>query len=358
MTLNNKTKERIYYLDIARGFAIFGMFTQHCMLVHEVSAGEGENLLGNLFLYLGTAPSAPVFMLIMGVFLMESSAGIKQTIWRGIKLLILGFLLNLLRFTLPLLIAILIVGSDGLNLSEGETLLTLLFSVDIFQLAGLSLIFCAFIKKTAEHKLFVPFLSFSILIVSPFLWGQFKALPFSNLFWGDASTVYFPFFPWVIYPLLGMYLSQYFIDINRVKKVLKRMSFYGFILGILGGLLLLLSDAGVSVLEIISPEGDYHRSGLSIHLLIISFIFVWFRVCYWLEQKIGIENKIIKVLVYWSRNVTAIYFIQWVLFGWSMLIFDSNKQNAFVAAMIGLAVLTITHFSVKSVRVRNLFSWV
>ncbi len=356
MINNSKKKRRIQYLDIARGFAIFGMFTQHSMIMHEISAGEGESLLANLFFYLGTAPSAPVFMLIMGAFLMRSNASIGPTVWRGIKLLILGLILNLLRFTLPLLIAL--ADNNSLNVTEGETPLELLFYVDIFQLAGLSLIFCAFLKKIAEKKFVVPFLILTILLVSPFLWGKFFSNPFSALFWGDAKNVSFPFFPWVIYPLLGMYLSRYLIGAKTLKRNLKKMGRYGFILGFLGLSMVILSILGLFMFDFFSPNGDYERSGAGIHLLIIGFVFLWFNACYWIEQKFGVENPIIKVLIYWSRNVTAIYFIQWVLFGWSTLIFDLNKHNAFVSAIIGLIVLLITHFSVKRERVRQLFAWI
>ena len=352
MIKNSKKKRRIHYLDIARGLAVFGMFTQHCMLVHEISAGEGESLLANLFLSLGTAPSAPVFMLIMGAFLMKSDSGIGQSVWRGIKLLILGFILNLLRGSIPLLIAV------SLNLTEGETPLELLFYVDIFQLAGLSLIFCAFLKKIAERKFLVPFLILIILLVSPFLWGKLDNNLFFNLFWGDAENVSFPFFPWVIYPLLGMYLCRYLIGAKMPKRNLKKMGFYGLILSFLGLLIVILSALRLFRFDLFFPNGDYERSGAGIHLIIIGFLFLWFNVCYWLEQKFGLENRIIKVLIYWSRNVTAIYFIQWLLFGWSTLIFDQNKQNAFVSAIIGFVVLLTTHFSVKRERVRKLFLWI
>lgn len=121
---------------------------------------------------------------------------------------------------------------------------------------------------------------------------------------------------------------------------------------------MLLSAVGALGFDIISPMGDYYRSGASIHLLMIGFVLVWFSVCYWLEQTLSIENRIIKVLIYWSKNVTAIYFVQWVLFGWSMLILDANKLNAVDAALVGLIVLLITHFSVKQAGVRKLFAWV
>ncbi len=358
MIQTSKKKRRIYYLDIARGFAIFGMFTQHSMLVHEVSGGEGEGLLVTLFMSLGTAPSAPVFMLLMGAFLMKSESEIGQSVWRGIKLLILGFILNLLRFTLPLLIAILLTDDNSLNLGEGETPLDFLFYVDILQLAGLSLICCSFCQKIAKKKFIIPGLILSILLISPFLWGKLDHNLLFHLFWGDGENVSFPFFPWVIYPLLGMYLGRNLTAPKISKKNLKKMRAYGFILIIVGLLIVILSDLKLLAFDIFSPNGDYERSGLGIHILIIGFVLLWFNACYGIEQKFGVQNPSIKVLIYWSRNVTAIYFIQWVLFGWSILIFDFNQQDAVTAAIIGLVVLLITHFSVKRKGVKKLFAWI
>ncbi|MGK7898264.1 MAG: acyltransferase [Xenococcus sp. (in: cyanobacteria)] len=358
MIKTSEKKGRIQYLDIARGLAIFGMFTQHSMLVHEVSGGEGEGLLVNLCMLLGTAPSAPVFMILMGVFLMKSKSNMRQNIWRGFKLLILGFILNLLRFIFPLLIVILLTDNNNLNLGEGETPLELLFYVDIFQLAGLSLIFCVFFKKITERKFVVPGLIVSILLVAPFLWGKFDNNLLFHFLWGDGNNVSFPLFPWVIYPILGMYLSRYLIEPKTLKKNLKNMRYYGFILTILGLLIVILSNLKLFTFDTLFPNGDYERSGLGIHLLIIGFVLLWFNACYGIEQKFGVKNPIIKVLIYWSRNVTAIYFIQWVLFGWSILIFDFNQQDAVIASIIGLVVLLSTHFSVKKEGVRKLFAWI
>ncbi len=79
------------------------MVLQHAMLVYAVSEGE-TSILGRIVLLLGTAPAAPVFLLVMGIFLGRSTKGLPYAIRRGVQLLALGYLLNLLRFTLPLLI--------------------------------------------------------------------------------------------------------------------------------------------------------------------------------------------------------------------------------------------------------------
>ncbi len=341
ITSNNK-KSRIQYLDVAKGFAILFMFTQHCMIIHEKTAGEGSNILANIFVLLGTAPAAPVFMLILGIFLMSSKASLQKNISRGFKLILLGYVLNLLRFTIPLLIA----GSEGFQYAAEETPLTMFLAIDILQLAGLSIIIGALLKKFIDNKIVAPIIIFSILMISPFLWKEFGDISSLSILWGNGQNVYFPFFPWFIYPLLGMYMSKYLLDKNKTKKHQKNLTFVGIFTLILGILSLNYF-----------PTGDYHRSGLAIHFIIIGFMFFWLPMCFWLSNKFG-NNKAINILNFWSKNVTAVYFIQWVIFGWSILIFDANSQNAYISALIGLFVLVITHYVVKSQTIKKAFSWI
>ena len=337
---SSKEKSRILYLDLAKALAILFMIMQHCMIIHERSAGEGESILANIFVLLGTAPAAPVFMLVMGIFLMSSGSSFQKNIFRGIKLILLGYLLNLLRFTIPLLIT----GAAGFQYTAGETPLSMFLSIDILQLAGLSMIVGSLFKKTINKKVF-PVIILFILLVSPFLWSQFGNSSLFSILWGNAKNVYFPFFPWFIYPLLGMYMSKYLLDIQKINKNLKKISLIGIVTIVLG---ILFFD--------FFPIGDYHRSGAAIHSLIIGFIFLWLPICFRLANKFK-EGKIVKVFSFWSKNVTAVYFIQWVLFGGSILFFDANKQNAYVAAIIGLLVLILTHFIVKSRILKKFFSW-
>ncbi|MCG8514489.1 MAG: DUF1624 domain-containing protein, partial [Halanaerobiales bacterium] len=145
-------KQRVVFLDIARGLAILFMIAQHSMLVHEVNEGEGSSILGNIFLLLGTAPAAPVFLIIMGIFIANSKASTQRNIIRGIKIFLLGYVLNFARFTVPLLIA----GALGSPYTEGETPLDYFLAVDILQLAGLSMIFGALVKPYVENKFIIP----------------------------------------------------------------------------------------------------------------------------------------------------------------------------------------------------------
>ncbi len=314
-----------------RGLAIFFMIMQHTMIIHELTGGEGNTIIGNIFILLGTAPAAPVFMFIMGLFIMKSKKSSKDVFLRGVKLLGLGYALNLLRFTLPMLIA----GEQGA--------ISMFFGVDILQLAGLSFMMAAFLRKFAKNKFIFPVLIVVILLVSPYLWGSGNVI--FDLLWGAGGNVAFPFFSWCIYPMLGMYLSPHLLHVSLSNQTKKHLLVWGIAIGVIGFLTLDLF-----------PASDYSRYGLGASFMIISFVFLWLLVCEFLINKITImrENRISKLLFYWSENVTDVYIIQWVIYGWSMLLIGANEQIDFVALMIGFIVLALTHVLIKYTSIRRL----
>lgn len=348
---------RIQYLDLARGIAVFFMIMQHAMIMHESSGGEGHTIIGNIFIALGTAPAAPVFIFFMGVFLVKSNKSLKENMMRGVKLFLLGYGLNLIRFTIPLVIAgwgkMLSPGLFGVVSGEPHGIMNyaiyLLFTVDIFQLAGLSLIFFSALKKYGDNKYIIPVLVLGILLLSTYLWGIYDSVILFMPLWGKSEIVDFPLFPWCIYFLLGMYLSKYFYTPTMERKVKK-----GFIIA--GGLLALMGCITIGNF----PIGDYYRSGFSVHILIISFLFFWLSMCDYIVKKMSRKgfDRFLNIIYFWSSNVTGIYVIQWILFGWSVLIIGSNRMPDYAAMAIGFLVVIMSHFiygKTKHIQLKSLF---
>lgn len=328
-------RKRIEYLDYLKGFAVFTMFLQHAMILYEKSKGN-DTVLGNIFVLLGTAPAAPVFMVIMGIFIAKSRDSVKSQIKRGLKLFLLGYLLNLLRFTIPLLIA----GEGGYDSTTDGTPVTLFLSVDIFQLSGLSIIILTILNKYIKRKSYYLYILISILFISPYLWGIGDNNYLLSIMWGKNANIYFPLLPWIIYPLIGVCGSDKIIGLSDNSVLQKRFLKIGIVLIVISSILL-----GIGVLDF----GDYYRSGIGTHSLIIGVLLVWFSSIANLSNRLNNNNNIMKLLKYWSRNVTMIYFIQWVIFGWGLLVFSSNKLLDYQAAIISFCVLFITHMITKLV---------
>ena len=332
--IEQRDTSRYHYLDLMRGLAIFFMIMQHAMIIHEVSEGEGDTLIGNIFILLGTAPAAPVFLFILGVFVANSKKSSPENIVRGIRLFVFGYIFNVLRFTIPALIG-------GAPYSNGNAPLDLLLIVDIFQVAGLSLIFLGVIKKIVKPRILFLVMIPAVLLVSPKLWGIGNNSPLLSPFTGVGGNVTFPLFPWIIFPLLGMYLNPYLLQRQLPWKAL-------LLTGALAGL------AGFFTLDLFS-ESDYSRLDFGTGLILISFVLFWtaisgFTVRYLLKSRFSI---VAKTLFYWSRNVTPIFIIQWMIYGWSSLLIGVNKQNDVVSVLIGFSVLIVTHLLIKHTQVKN-----
>jgi len=314
-----------------RGVAVFTMFTQHCMIIHERSGGEGGSLAAGLFVLLGTAPAAPVFLLLMGYLQADSRRSPPEELSGGLKLLLLGYLLNFLRLTLPLLL----FSSPDRAAVAGGTPLELFLAVDILQTAGLARMTLGLLRRLPGRLLLSSVLIPTVLLISPFLWSL-PAGPVRDLFWGSGENVFFPYFPWIIYPLAGMIL----------KELLNRRIFIKMRSRIAAGTGLMLSGL---ILMNFMPSGDYYRSCLPVHLFILGFLLLWHQAWELFAHVRGIPPAR-RLLQFWSLNVTAVYFVQWVLFGWSILLFGYREQNAGTAALIGLAILILTTFSVALTR--------
>lgn len=311
--------KRIAYYDYLRGFAVFTMVMQHAMLVYAPTHAE-QHPLGILFLLLGTAPAAPVFMAIMGSLFMQSNkVSVKDCVKRGLSLILLGYVLNALRFPLVFM--------------EREEALILLLEVDILQLAGLSFIVMGFLKKLSLKPLFLFALGILILLVSPVLWERAPKHAVLDLFWGTNESVSFPFFPWLYYPLLGM-------GLGKLQKERERPMFKFWLIA--APVCLVLGLATWSFF----PAGDYYRSGFSMHMVITAFVFLWMSLWAYLSEKLK-DNPLFNLFSFWSKNLTAFYFIQWILIGWGTIFLMDGELNSFFATLIGLAGLVISHLLTK-----------
>ena len=90
------------------------------------------------------------------------------------------------------------------------------------------------------------------------------------------------------------------------------------------------------------PVGDYSRCGLQVHLVIVGFVLIWLWIFSYLEKRL-IGTQLADLLIFWSKNVTAIYIIQWVLIGWGMLFLGYQQLTPAEAALIGLLMTLLAH---------------
>lgn len=328
-------KKRIAFLDFSRGLAILFMIMQHAMILFDQQKGEG-GILGITILLLGTAPAAPVFMIIMGIFFSKKKEIIlTKEITRGIKLIFIGYILNFFRFFIPSLAENQFVINTPV-LTTSNCPIAMLLSIDILQMAGYSWIVMAFLKKYSFNAISILTFALCITTAAPFLWRESSLYtPLASL-WGTGENVYFPLLPWLIYPLIGMATGP-LIHTKNNAKLLKKGTLLGALFILAGtSMLLFLEDFKLFC------AGDYHRSGISIHLIIIGFIAIWFWLSHFLLTLKPIQ-KLMPLFTFWSKNVTTVYIIQWTLFGFSFFFLDQNQFSEFQSFSLGILIVIISH---------------
>lgn len=292
-------------IDLLKGIAVVLMIQVHIIelfATNEIFIGK----LGKLFLFLGGAPVAPLFMIILGYFLTASKKTTKQLLLRGLVLFCLGLILNVL-LNLNLIYSVI----NGLYVVD---LLPYIFGVDILLFAGLSTLLIVVLRKLLTSSLLLVLI---LIIVSAFL-GHFLAdyapetsgLKYlSAFFFGSAKWSYFPLFPWLTYPLVGLMFYQLQITYHWNKSITKKNKL--IIAAVFLLFLLLTFQYAVSISSNLIL---YYHHGLLFCIWVILFLTFYSFFIHEMNKAIG-NSLVLNYLKWLGKNVTAIYIIQWLIIG-------------------------------------------
>lgn len=336
-------------LDIAKGLAIFFMIAVHCLETFARTKIIDDNPYGIIVEFFGSFTAATVFMIILGVGIVYSrNAEPKLLIKRGIMLILLGYILNLLRGFFPMLLSWRISGSnDWISYFMIEP-----FRIDILQFAGLSFIFFGLAKKARFKPIMyiLVLLGFEILNILLNKYGfylndimdyknpSFYVAAFTGLFWGTSELSSFPLLSWIFYPIIGYLFGNYLVRQNESGKKQLYTN------------LLIASSATFAVLITLcwyfsidygweTDASFYHHLALG-NLVFGSCAFILIGMVFFLCKYF--PEIIKKTFARWSRNITEIYFIQWVLIGWIAVVTDYNQFGVAQTVIMSIIVLVVS----------------
>jgi len=322
---------RLLSIDLARGLAVFFMIAVHTL---EVIASKEvkTSVFGQIIAFLGGPPAAPVFMTLMGFsFIYSKKSALKPRLIRGFKIFLSGYILNILRGVIPFKISTYfemdIVKSLPLNKLNEYTIFSV---VDILQFAGIALMIMALIQEFKINKYFILFFALLISMLSPFLWGLNLNIPVIDqlleLFCGDqpigfsfiGNKIAFPVFPWLAFPLMGMFLGETMKNSTNQHSTFK---YFGII-----GLLVLLIGIAISYNNTEYHFNDYYHSRQGSMIFMCGFVVFWLYFNQLILDKVPM-NKLFELLFKWSNGVTYIYFVQWIIIIWSIAFFGINESS-------------------------------
>jgi uncharacterized membrane protein len=344
----NTQNKRIISVDIARGLAVFFMIAVHTL---EVFANEEvkNSLLGQIIAFLGGPPAAPVFMTLMGLsFVYSTKSGLKPKLVRGFKIFLAGYLLNILRGVIPFKLSMYfkmdIAKSFPLERLNEYTILSV---VDILQFAGIALMIMAIIQELKINRFLILFFAFIIVLVSPLLWGIKVNIPVINpildLFWGNQpiefsfieNKIAFPVFPWLAFPLMGMFLGE---TLKTSKDQNGIFNYFG-----ISGLIVLIMGVFISSFNVKYHFNDYYHSRQGAMLFMCGFVLVWLFITKLITDKIPM-NGLFTLLIKWSSGVTNIYFVQWIIIIWSIAFFGLNNSSCATVVLLIFIFTLISHY--------------
>lgn len=296
---------RTQTFDLLKGIAVLLMIQVHIIELFAANS-ISTSQVGKVLMFLGGAPVAPIFAFVLGYFLASSKRSKKQLLIRGVKLFALGMLLNVaLNFNLILSI------TKGLYKIDR---LPYLLGLDILQFAGISIILITLLKRIIEQSIFF---TVACCFVSAFLGHYLLSyipdneflLYFSSLFYGSSKWSYFPLFPWLAYPLAGIafYQIKHRFDFSVLKDA--KLWFPVVVLCVLFSIFTTHYAVAVS-----SQLPLYYHHGIKFFLWTLLFLAFYGFFANEINKLIG-NTMVLNYIKWLGRNVTAMYFIQWVIIG-------------------------------------------
>jgi len=296
---------RTPHADLLKGIAVLLMVQVHILELFATNEIYSSHL-GKILLFMGAAPVAPVFTIILGYFIISTGKSKTELITRGVKLIGLGMLLNI-ALNLNLIISA-VRGKYQIDL------LPFIFGFDILQFAGASSIIIALFKNILQKYILVligciigaAILGHGLLhFISQTIFLKYLL----SIVYGSCEWSYFPIFPWIAYPLTG--IAFYKLK-EQYGSVLLKVINLKLLLGIL--LLLFFIFTIKYAVTISSDLLSYYHHGIIFYLWTIVFIAFYSIFIYEVGNKFG-DSFIMKYVKWLGENVTVIYVIQWVLIG-------------------------------------------
>jgi hypothetical protein len=337
--------------SLARGFIVFIMPAVHSVMLYssdDVKAGWLGKSLG----FFAEGPGAQLFMFLMGLFIVIGRAKtLKQIITRSILIGISGYLLNLFRLVIPYYLKLLPASYiSSLALIKDSPVGWQLFLIgDILQFASLAYLFCALLYRYIAFFMPITIITITVWWISPLTWdlcpGQLPCTSFLNLFIGLPPKVFFPVFPWVFYPLLGL-VSGCVLRLQPSRLILAG--------AIATGLLLIIAGKLLISTEPVNWNNNFYRQGRGGTLLHSGISLLWIALFIGIAY-LKADNAFLKLLNFLSRHITAIYIVQWIVIMWIFRVYGYNSLGLLPSLMAAL-ISSILSFGITWLLAKRLTS--
>jgi uncharacterized membrane protein len=327
-------------LDWARGFAVLFMILVHVKML--LPGFPFSSVYSTIIEFAGSPLAAPTFMILLGAGIAYSrkQEPAKMAV-HGIKLLILHYVINFVAFGIPALIMLMQTKEEA----YGNDFFVYLFGIDILAFAGLAFLFFALCKKLQLEHVHIVLITLAIACLNyVFTWlvSEFWHGPTPGLFVRANEYSYFPFMSWIGYPVMGYIFGSYLKRCNDKKYFYKYL--FAFSILVVATITLGSQKYCFDIWSMHFGPDDYYYQDFIQYILVGGICFSWISILFALSKTtVKALDFVGKQLSRWSRNVTSMYFTQWVVIGWlSVLNLIAFPANPWINLTTGIIVVIIS----------------
>ena len=326
-------------LDIARGLAVLFMIIIHVQL-YFANADTLDTYFADFNDFVGDIPAAPMFMFLLGVGINYSRKNNPSLMFkRGVGLIFTAYSLNFIRGFVPYIIqAYRLYDIDYLY----EGVIELLY-VDILQFSGLVMIMFALFKKFNFKNIGMFLTSIGLALLNLVMLNiqsdNITLSAVTGLFWGSNENTFFPFLTWMFYPISGYIFGSFLIRCTNKKKfyiisaIISALVFFGgtylfnVVLEIPNGL---TSDIG------------YYHHFITDNITFTGFVILEISILSFIAP--FVPPFLQAIAGRWSKNVTTIFCIHWVIITWSTLFIPSGSLDIFDFIVYLIVIIPLSDF--------------
>ena len=335
-------RERIRAFDLAAGLAVFFMILVH-VLWHWGKPETWTTPIGEAISYAAGPTAAPVFAFLLGAsFGAAPRTTFGSMAARGLWLVFLGYVLNLLRGVIPATLGF----ATGVITPEQVDPYTpwwLGTTVDLHQMIGLSLVAIAALRTRSEPGWVWVGLAGLLVVVAPPI-RTFQAgtplidAPLTPIL-GHAQNVYYAVIPWLAFPLGGAVFGRAMARTGDRRRLFARGAALGIVLLAVGLALIWWQRPGFDVFT-------YWRMPHSFAVAIFGIILVWLALAEVVTRVPAIDRRL-GVVYAWSDRIIAMYFAHWIIVGWAIGIVGFRDLDLAPVLLAMAAAVVATHHASK-----------
>lgn len=333
----NIIKKREIEFDIAKAFAIIVMVIAHSVMMFYVGS---SNAMDFFYSVISGVYCAPVFMVCMGISIVYSrNNAYKDLFKRGIKILSIALVLELLRNVLPQLIRFYLFATPSWQIA-----LSYFTCVDILAFASMAFILMSLFKRLNLSSIKIFIISIVMVLFASYfsdnvVINNMVLAQILNYFIRINPYSSFPLFTWFIFPAFGVMFGEYILHCKNKDKFYMIITPLTFIPATIYFVLGYFYKFGAT--------GDKYYDMRVLDALISCVLVVGIiGVCYFIKKYLSNVKWHITTNI--SGNVTAIYCIHWVIisliYNYSVIKHISIELSEIPVIILGLLIIIISSF--------------